>query len=60
MAVLPLLRRTFGAFPAPVRRQMGERVAGDAQHTRQASGLSIDEERANMVIPLLRTILGVR
>jgi hypothetical protein len=60
-ACLPLLRRTFAGFPAPERRQIGERARagrslaaahgwdGDALHT----------GRADSVLPLLELILGV-
>ncbi|SDJ49735.1 hypothetical protein SAMN05192558_11832 [Actinokineospora alba] len=57
--VLPLLRRTFGAFAGPERRTIGERAA------RRGSGVpevvaEIDEERAAAAVPVLATLLGVR
>ncbi|GAB3473335.1 DUF5682 family protein [Massilia terrae] len=59
LELLPLLRRTFSTFSAPERRQLAERasagggaVAGLAQSTR-----AVDAERANRVLPVLRTIL---
>jgi len=59
-ALLPLLRRTFSAFPAPERRQMGERVRGGPQvagQTAEAEGF--DRERADAVLPLVARLLGV-
>jgi len=59
--LLPLLRRTFGSFSAPERRQLGER-------TRHGSGVTaapalvamaaVDPVRARRVLPILATILG--
>jgi hypothetical protein len=58
--VLPLLRRTFGAFAAPERRAIGERVAARSGTTSGATGRGpeddIDEERA---APAVRTVLGI-
>lgn len=57
--VLPLLRRTFATFPAPERRQMGERV----RRSRSAAPLVAEGEfnhaRAARVLPVLGRILGV-
>ncbi|NHZ88971.1 hypothetical protein F2P45_08075 [Massilia sp. CCM 8733] len=57
--LLPLLRRTFGAFEAPERRQLSER-AGSAGGTVSiaASGGNLDEARARLVLPVLGMILG--
>ncbi|CUI08473.1 DUF5682 family protein [Massilia antarctica] len=57
--LLPLLRRTFGAFEAPERRQLSER-AGSAGGTVAvaASAGSVDEARARLVLPVLGMILG--
>ena len=60
--VLPLLRRTFTEFSAPERRQLAERArrapsgkqAGEMPHQ-----VSWDEGRAALVVPFLRTILGL-
>ncbi len=46
-AVLPLLRRTFGAFAAPERRTIGEAVsrprdAGDSGHQRESPALNTE------------------
>ncbi|NHZ37729.1 DUF5682 family protein [Massilia rubra] len=57
--LLPLLRRTFGAFEAPERRQLSERAgsAGGAVGI-AAPGGNIDEARARLVLPVLGMILG--
>ncbi|MDY7084694.1 MAG: DUF5682 family protein, partial [Actinomycetota bacterium] len=58
--VLPLLRRTFGAFEAGERRAIGERVAGGrtggSEHA--AGGLGFDPGRADLVLPTLSALLG--
>ncbi len=57
--LLPLLRRTFATFPAPERRQMGERVAqGASVRVAVASG-DFDATRAEAVLPLVRRLLGL-
>ncbi len=56
--VLPLLRRTFGAFEAGERRAIGERVAGPRAVTSHAGGLGFDPARADLVLPTLRALLG--
>ncbi|GAA3336316.1 hypothetical protein GCM10020358_08000 [Amorphoplanes nipponensis] len=57
--VLPLLRRTFGAFAAGERRAIGERVAGRAGAGRAAAGpLVLDHDRAALVLPTLSALLG--
>ncbi|MBB4703014.1 hypothetical protein BJ982_004558 [Sphaerisporangium siamense] len=54
--VLPLLRRTFGAFPPPERRAIGGRVAsGDAA---PVSAPEADAERAGPAVATVLTILG--
>lgn len=60
--LLPLLRRTFALFPAPERRNMGER----ARRTPARSGAEpgdadsgFDGARAAAVLPLLARLLGV-
>ncbi|RZQ61332.1 DUF5682 family protein [Amycolatopsis suaedae] len=58
--VLPLLRRTFGAFAGPEKRAIGERAAaltGTAPAVRGEPG--IDTGRARAVLPVLATLLGV-
>ncbi len=59
--VLPLLRRTFSAFPAPERRQMGERVRRGPSKpvVGDASTAQVDTARADAVLPLLAQILGL-
>jgi len=61
IALLPLLRRTFGGFTPPERRQLAERAAAGAQGERRparAVDAGVDQERALRVLPVLRTILG--
>jgi hypothetical protein len=61
VAVLPLLRRTFSAFPAPERRQMGERVRrGPARMALGDQDTHIDAHRADATLPLLARLLGLR
>ncbi|MEU1433449.1 DUF5682 family protein [Streptomyces sp. NPDC005775] len=70
--VLPLLRRTFSAYEAGVRRTLGELVRrGPAAGTDPAAGAApgreatapgfgpvLDAERADAVVPVLRLLLG--
>ncbi len=58
VAALPLLRRTFSAFSAPERRQMGERVVGGRRAARDGD-ISIDSTRADAVLPLIAQLLGL-
>jgi hypothetical protein len=59
-ALLPLLRRTFSTFPAPERRNIGQRVTrGGATAARRQVDDEIDEERAARVLPLVRSLLGL-
>ncbi|TQM10971.1 DUF5682 family protein [Pseudonocardia kunmingensis] len=58
--VLPLLRRTFGAFADPEKRAIGERAAALAGATPAARGVEeIDERRAELVVPVFARLLGV-
>ena len=59
--LLPLLRRTIGTFPPPLRRQLGERARGEGQRTTSsvAAESGIDADRAARVLPLLTLILGL-
>ncbi len=58
--LLPLLRRTFGAFAAPERRALGERAAGADGNTAHApAAAAADEARALRILPVLGTILGI-
>ncbi|MEN3308021.1 MAG: hypothetical protein V7603_4223 [Micromonosporaceae bacterium] len=58
--VLPLLRRTFSEYPAPQRRQIGERAVrlgtGDAR--RETAGSDVDDERSDLVMPTVAALLG--
>ncbi|GIF13044.1 DUF5682 family protein [Actinoplanes teichomyceticus] len=56
--VLPLLRRTFASFDAGERRAIGERVAGPRPGAPATGAVSIDEERALSVLPVLGALLG--
>lgn len=56
--VLPLLRRTIATFSVPERRSIGERILS-GRRDRTATSAGIDEERANLVMPVLARILGV-
>ena len=59
---LPLLRRAFADFTGPERRTMGEKVKGLGGGVKR---VAVDEsprlnlERARLVLPVLRQILGV-
>ncbi len=58
--LLPLLRRTFTSFPAPERRQLGERVKhGDAARGPVAVEADVDAARADWVLPLAARVLGL-
>ncbi|MER5426318.1 DUF5682 family protein [Streptosporangium roseum] len=58
--VLPLLRRTFGAFAAPERRSIGSRVHSLATGTAQGGEdvAELDEERAAAAVRTVLMILG--
>jgi hypothetical protein len=59
-AVLPALRRTFGAFTPPERRAIGEkavRLADPARHASRADA-SLDERRAAIAIATVEKILA--
>jgi hypothetical protein len=61
---LPLLRRTFSDYPAPQRRQIGERAVRLAAAGPGASGATaddgIDAGRGDLVLPTLAALLGDR
>jgi hypothetical protein len=58
--VFPLLRRTFSAFSAPERRQMGARVRrGPGERGVRTLHSNIDRGRADATLPLLATLLGL-
>ncbi|HEY7272689.1 MAG TPA: DUF5682 family protein, partial [Actinoplanes sp.] len=57
--VLPLLRRTFGAFETGERRAIGERVAAGKDSGAAADGTAdLDHVRAASVLPTLALLLG--
>jgi hypothetical protein len=57
---LPLLRRTFATFAAGERRRIGERVTHGAVVTRgDAAVAALDEQRADLVLPVVAQLLGV-
>jgi hypothetical protein len=58
--VLPLLRRTFGAFASGERRAIGERIARDRSAPGESTedGPPLDHERAATVLPTLSALLG--
>ncbi len=65
VTLLPLLRRAFAGFHAPERQKMGEKV----KHLRtqpqagakrgMKTDITLQRERADMVLPILAHILGV-
>jgi hypothetical protein len=66
--VLPLLRRTFSAYEAGVRRTLGDLVRrGPGQRGSTAAAVSgipgfapeLDGERADAVLPVVRLLLGL-
>ena len=61
--VLPLLRRTFATFPAPERRQMGERVKRNQSNQITVSSDSnfsnLDIARAEAILPAIAQLLGI-
>ncbi|GGK78830.1 hypothetical protein Ppa06_40740 [Planomonospora parontospora subsp. parontospora] len=59
--VLPLLRRAFGAFAAPERRSIGERVRGLGRGAAQGAAEAdddVDDERAAAAVRTVLAILG--
>ncbi|MEN8216959.1 MAG: DUF5682 family protein [Pseudomonadota bacterium] len=57
--LLPLLRRTFASFPAGERRQMGEKVKGQAVVTQRQDRTAFDEEAAVKSLALVAKMLGL-
>lgn len=58
--VLPLVRRTFAAFASGERRDLGTRAARGATHAAPAAAaIDWDESRAELPLPLLRTLMGL-
>jgi hypothetical protein len=59
--VLPLLRRTFGAFETGERRAIGERIAAGTGSGGAADGTAdLDHARAASVLPTLALLFGER
>jgi hypothetical protein len=58
--VLPLLRRTFGAFPAPERRALGDAARRGPGSARPAGPavLDLDDEQAAAALATVALILG--
>jgi hypothetical protein len=54
--ILPLLRRTFSTYNSPARRNIAERVKRGTYYPEPEL---IDEERAALVLPIMRQILGL-
>ncbi len=58
--ILPMLRRTFSTFDAPIRRQMGERVQHNQAVLPKTTVIGEhNTETAKAVLPLLAQILGL-
>jgi hypothetical protein len=58
--ILPMLRRTFSTFDAPIRRQMGERVQHNQAVLPKTTAIAEhNSETAKAVLPLLAKILGL-
>jgi hypothetical protein len=59
--LLALLRRTFATFPAPERRQMGERAKrGLTRAVAPAGTDEFDATRGDAVLPLVAQLLGLK
>lgn len=58
--VLPLLRRTFGAFAQPERRAIGERAAALTASPANSEDTDddVDVERGNAALDVIATLLG--
>lgn len=57
--LLPLLRRTFGSFAAPEKRQLSERASqGGGTKAQVSASMPLDETRARRILPALRLLLG--
>ncbi len=62
IALLPLLRRTFGTFTTPERRQLGERLQqgpGTVHSVTPGEPSNFDHARAAAVLPFLVQLLGL-
>ena len=59
VSTVPLLRRTFGAFEAAERRQIGRLLADEGADVGWRFGAEVDERRAAMAMATVREMLGV-
>ncbi len=57
---VPLLRRTFGAFEAAERRQLGVLVAGGGSTVPATIGTGVDPERLAKAMVTVRHLLGLQ
>jgi hypothetical protein len=58
--IVPLLRRTFGAFEVAERRQLGQLIAGRGDgRPPPAFGWDLDQRRVNQAIDTVRDLLGL-
>jgi hypothetical protein len=57
--VIPLLRRTFGAFEPAERRQLGRLLAGEAREAPVGFGPDIDPVRAEAALRTVRLAFGL-
>ena len=58
--VLPLLRRTFSRFPQPERERMMDLAKQEKVETGQQVILEFEMERAALVLPTARALLGIK
>ena len=57
--VIPLLRRTFGAFEPAERRQLGRLLAGESREAPIGFGPDIDPARAEAALRTVRLAFGL-
>jgi hypothetical protein len=57
--VIPLLRRTFGAFEPAERRQLGRLLAGESREVPLGFGADIDTVRAEAALRTVRLAFGL-
>ena len=61
--IIPLLRRTFSTFEQAERRNIGEKAKASGSSagasTRASSDMNLDAVRGELVLPLLRQLLGL-
>ncbi len=59
--LLPILKRTFSTFPAPERRQMGERIKRGLSPSTQTTPTDtrLDHTQAEAVLPIIARLLGI-